>query len=165
MIQQPLTIIGINPGSRYIGIAVFRGSELHDWSIKVIKGNSSHATLKKAKRVITQCLERYAPNAIAIKKLHPSRSSPYLIKLVADITDLARQKGITVSAYSIKDLERFFVGEEKTNKRTLTEAIVSTYPVLYHELNREKHHRNPYHIRMFEAVALGARCFQQLDRR
>jgi Holliday junction resolvasome RuvABC endonuclease subunit len=165
MPTTPHTIIGINPGSRYLGIAIFRGSDLHDWRIKVIKGETSHAILKKAKGLIAQLVERYAPDAIAIKKLHPARSSAYLTKLVTDITDLAQHKGIRVSAFSIKDMEAFFVGDENTNKRTLAEAIASTYPVLYHELNRERHHRNPYHIRMFEAVALGAMGFHQSDTR
>jgi type VI protein secretion system component VasA len=45
----------------------------------------------------------------------------------------------------------------------MAKLVASEYPILYHELEKERSHRNPYYIRMFEAVALGSACLHQLD--
>jgi len=165
MPKKPLTIIGINPGTRYLGIAAFEGPELMDWRIKTLKEKWSKKKMKRVIKIISDFIERYEPTVLAIKRLHPSRSSRNLKKLVEKIKKLARSLRLRVCQYSIKDLESFFNPEEKMNKKRLAEIVTSEYPVLLHELNKEKRNKNAYHTRMFEAVALGAVCFHQLDKR
>jgi len=164
MPRKPLKIIGINPGTRYLGIAVLQGSELRDWRVKVLKGKWSKEKMKKAIEIISEFIECYEPGVLAIKKLHPSRRSRNLVQLAARIKEFSKRKGLKVYQYSIKDVEEFFIEEDKLNKKNLVEAIISEYPALFHELKREKSHKNPYFIRMFEAVALAALCFHHLDK-
>lgn len=164
MLKNPLKIIGINPGTRYLGVAVFEGPELVDWRIKVLKGKWSKEKMKRAMDIISEFNELYEPNILAIKKLHPSRRAENLNRLVVRIKEFSKRKGIKVYQYSIKDLEEFFIKEEKLNKKNLSVVVVSEYPVLIHELEKEKAHKNPYYFRIFEAVALASRCFHELDR-
>jgi Holliday junction resolvasome RuvABC endonuclease subunit len=164
MLKKPLKIIGINPGTRYLGIAVFQGPELMDWRIKVLKGKWSKEKMKRATEIISDFVERYEPGVLAIKKLHPSRRSQNLARFVARIKEFSRRKSLKVYQYSIKDLEQFFIEEDKLNKKNLAEAIVLENPALFHELQKEKAHKNPYFIRVFEAVALASVCFYQLDK-
>ncbi len=164
MLKKPLTVLGINPGSRYLGIAVFQGPLLRDWRVKIIKGKGPKEKMKKIKEIVSSFIELYRPNVLAIKRLHPSRSSQNLKQLVARIRELARRKGLKVYQYSMEDLEVFFSPEERINKKKLAEIITSKYSVLIHELKKEKDNQNPYYIRMFEAVALGSVCFHQLDK-
>ena len=164
MTRRPLKIIGINPGTRYLGIAVLQGSELMDWRIKVLRGKWSKEKMKKALKLISDFIERYEPNILAIKKLHPSRRSSNLARLVAKIKEFSKRKELKVYQYSIKDMEEFFIEEDKLNKKNLAEAIVLENPALFHELQKEKAHKNPYFIRVFEAVALASVCFYQLDK-
>jgi hypothetical protein len=163
MFKNPITIIGINPGTRYLGIAVLKGSELWDWRIKVITGKWSKEKMEKALKIVSYFIDYYDPNVLAIKKLSLCRSSSNLNKLTFRIKDLTERSGLRIYEYSIKDVEAFF-SEEKMNKRKLAEIITSEYPDLFHELNKEKSHKNPYYIRMFEAVALASVCFHQLDK-
>jgi Holliday junction resolvasome RuvABC endonuclease subunit len=155
MNRRPLRIIGINPGTRYLGIAVLDGSGLLDWRIKALEGKWSKEKMKRAIRIISDIIEQYGPNILVIKKLHPSRRSWNLVQLVAKIKEFSKSKCLKVFQYSIKDVEEFFIKEDKLNKKNLAEAIVLANPVLFHELQKEKAHRNPYFVRMFEAVALG----------
>ncbi len=158
-------IIAINPGAKYLGIAVFCGTELREWRIKSFKGKWSNDKTGKMLKIIADLISQYEPGAIALKKLHPSRSSPGLNEVVKKIRGLSENNGLEVYQYSIKDLEIFFSGKERVrNKRQLCEIIASKYPILYHELQREKSHKNVYYIRMFEAVALGAACSYKLDK-
>jgi len=162
MLKEPLRIIGINPGTRYLGLAVFQDRSLFDWRIKLLDGKWSKKKSDKVIDIISEYIGLYDLNTIALKKLHPSRSSKNLRLLVSKIKALAARKKIKVYQYSIKKLEKFFLTDERHNKKTLAEKMVSDYPCLIHELEKEKAHKNPYHLRMFEAVALGAACFHNL---
>jgi len=164
MPKTHLTIIGVNPGARYLGIAVFQGPELMDWRIKVLKGKWSKEKMKRATEIISEFIDRYEPDVLAIKKLHPSRRSRNLAQLVAKIKEFSRRKGLKVFQYSIKDVEEFFIEEDKLNKKNLAEAIVSENPALFHELKKEKAHKNPYYTKVFEAVALALACAQKLGK-
>ncbi|MEM2991372.1 MAG: crossover junction endodeoxyribonuclease RuvC [Halobacteria archaeon] len=156
--------MGISPGTRYMGIAVFSGTELLDWGVKNIEGRWSKEKMKEAGLAISNLIERYQINVLAVKEFHPSRSSANLNQLVKGIRELARRKKLKIHQYSIKELEDFFCPEGRINKEELAELVAKRYPVLFHELNKEKANRNPYYIKMFEATALGSVCFCQLDR-
>jgi hypothetical protein len=164
MLKKSLRIIGINPGTRYLGLAVFHDLNLFDWRIRSLNGKWTKKKIDKVMEAISESVELHDLNTIALKKLHPAHSSRHLKLLVSRIKSLARRKKIKVYQYSIKELEDFFLAEKKHNKKTLAEKIVSDYPFLIRELEKEMAHknRNPYHLRMFEAVALGAACFHKL---
>lgn len=163
MVKKITTIIGINPGTRYLGISVFHGSELMDWRVKVVQGKQSKEKIERAMKIVSGFIEEYRPDALSIKKIHSSKSSINLNKLVTKIKESSKRKRLKVYEYSIKELEEFFLPEGRTNKKKIAEEITSKYPVLSNELNSEKKRKNPYHIRMFEAVSLGSICFYQLD--
>jgi len=126
-----------------------------------LEGKWSKEKIDKVIDVISEYIELYDLNTIALKKLHPSHSSKKLGLLVSKIKSLAQRKKIKVYQYSIKELEDFFLTDERHNKKTLAEKTVSDYPFLVNELEKEKAHKNAYHLRMFEAVALGAACFHK----
>ena len=155
-------ILAINPGTRYLGVVIFEGPELLDWRVKVIKGKWSKEKQQKILVIARTLIERHQPDVLAIKKLHRSRSSGNLNQLVSRIKQDSKRKGIKIYQYSIKELEAFFFGEAKANKNKLAEILTSKYPFLVHEFNKERTNRNSYHIRVFEAVALGAVCSHQL---
>jgi len=162
--KRPLTILGINPGTRYLGIAFFQGPELKDWRIKVVEGRRFKEKLKKTKNILSDFITRYEPNILAIKKLHPSRSSANLNRMVSRLKEFSKRKGLRVYEFSVKDMEKSLSSEKRIkNKRELEEAIVSLYPFLINELTKEKKNKNPYFVRMFEAVALSLVCFNRLD--
>ena len=156
-------ILAINPGTRYLGIAVFEGPELLDWRVKVIKGKWSKEKQQKTLAVARLFIDQYETDVLAIKKLHRSRSSANLNLLVSRIKQVSKRKGLRIHQYSIKDVESFFFPGVKSNKNKLAETITLKYPFLLHEFNKENANKNSYHIRVFEAVALGAVCSQQLE--
>ena len=164
MSKQAPKILGLNPGSKYLALAILRGSDLRYWGIKVLKGTRSKGKVEKTRKILSDLIDRYDLNVLAIKKLHRSRSSKNLNWLTARIREFARRKGLIVHEYSLGDLERCFSPEEKINKKQMAELVASQYPFLYPALEKEKGNRNPYLIRMFEAIALGIRCFDQLDK-
>ncbi|MGA2585651.1 MAG: crossover junction endodeoxyribonuclease RuvC [Candidatus Aminicenantales bacterium] len=154
MTKEPLRIIGINPGTRYLGFAILYGEELMDWGIKVLAGKWKEGKIKKAIGIVSEIIDRYQPNVLAIKKLHPARRTGKLLRVAKKIKDVARRKGLKVCQYSIKEIEKSLIEGGKLNKKNLIEEIVRRYPALSPNLGKEKVQKNLYFIRMFEAVAL-----------
>ena len=156
--------MGINPGTRYLGLAVFQDWNLIDWRIKSLEGKWSKKKIAKTIEAISERIDCYDLNTLAIKRLHPSRASRNLKTLVSKIKELARRKRIRLFEYSIKDLERYFLDEQRGNKKTLAEKMAADYPFLTFDLHRMQARKHIYYLRMFEAVALGAACFHKLNR-
>lgn len=164
MSKKPIKILAINPGTRYMGVAVFEGSELLNWRMKAVKGKWSKKKLEKIIGIISLLIDYSQPDVIVLKRLHPSRTSQNLSQLVDEIAQLARRRHLKLCRYSLHQVESFYYPRGQINKQRLAELVTSNYPVLSCELEKEKKHRNLYYLRMFEAVALGSMCFHQLDR-
>lgn len=156
-------ILGINPGTRYLGLAIFDGSNLLDWRIKTFIGKWTRAKAYRILDIVREQIELYDISAIAIKKLHPARTSRNLKLLVSKIKVIAKRKKIKVRQYSINELERFYLEGEKHNKRNLAEKIVAEYPMLVYELNKEKSKKHSYYMRVIEGVALGMKIKNAFD--
>jgi Holliday junction resolvasome RuvABC endonuclease subunit len=163
MQKKPITILGINPGGKYLSVAVLRGPELRDWRVKVTKGKWSNEKYRKTMAILSEYVDRYRPDALSLKLLNHSRSSVGLDSLVDKIIAFSEKKGLKLCRYGIKELEAFFYAEGRSNKRKMAEMIASQYPVLYSELDQERRNKNPYYLRMIEAVGLAAACFRDLE--
>ncbi|MBW2063341.1 MAG: hypothetical protein JRJ03_00270 [Deltaproteobacteria bacterium] len=164
MTNNPKRILSINPGSRYLGIAVFQDLELIEWGIRSVNGKCQKEKREAAKGIISDLILRYQPNVLALKKLHPSRSSPNLDNLVCELRKLGRKKSLRIFEYPLEKIETSFSGAGKINKRQMAELIIREYPFLSNEFRRENTNLNPYHIRMFEAVALGLVYLHHIDK-
>ncbi|NVN97543.1 hypothetical protein HXX01_04960 [Candidatus Nomurabacteria bacterium] len=157
MHNKPATILGINPGAKYLGLAVLQGSDLREWGVKIIKGKWSKKKMAKIMGIIDEYVINFNSNVVCLKKIDPARSSKELFILVENIKSYCRNSDIKVYEYSIKGLEAFYsTASRLNNKKDLAQAIVMQYPILFHELNQEHSNKNAYHIRMFEAVALAS---------
>jgi len=161
MVHPPLRILAINPHTRYLGFAVFQGGELIDWGVKTFKGRWSKAKLEKIKVAVRFLIDRYGLDTLAIKELHPSRSSEPLAALVRELNKLARKRGLESHSYTLQDLKSGLSDEPRLNKKALAERLAQRYPIIARELAKEQENKNPYFYRMFEAVALGSICHRQ----
>jgi Holliday junction resolvasome RuvABC endonuclease subunit len=162
MAKKILKIIGINPGTRYMGIAVFYGSELRDWQVKNMEGRWSKDKMGKFAMTLSSLIDSHESDILAIKRPHPSRSSPNLNRLVKGIKELSRRKGLRVYEYSMDEIRKYLNPEAGISKRKLVEMVTLKYPLLRYELSKERANMNPYYVRMFEAVALGSLCLNRL---
>ena len=81
MPKESPRILAVNPGSRYIGFAAFRGPELLDWGVRVISAKTPRGRVRVAGQIIREAIERFRPGSLALKRLHPSRTSTSLDRL------------------------------------------------------------------------------------
>lgn len=165
MQEKKIRIFALNPGSRYAGFAVFHGSELTDWGVKISHGRK-HKTEWSArlKELIKEMTERDSLNCFAIKGLHPARRSKYLLNLTNELKTWAVKCGLIVCEYTIGEIEAPLLPPDRLNKRWLMDEVAARYAILYPEFETEKRNKNPYLVRMFEAVALGMKCLNDLEK-
>lgn len=162
MLNHTHNILSMVLGTRYIGVARLKGSDLQDWFVKSLNGKSVKEKITYLIKITTDYLQRFNIDAFAIKKLHPSRSSPTLNKLSESIKSVARNDHLSIIEYPISTIERsLLIG--KTNKKLLIDEVLRIYPVIYHDYEREQNNKSRYLTRMFEAIALGVVCNQTLD--
>jgi len=154
--NKPLqTIITINPGWRYLAIAIFDDLGLREWRLKCLAPSTAGRKLEKVLAIVADFIKRYDPRALVVKRLHPARASANLIRLTKSITANCRQRGMTIFSSSIKDLENSLARGIRISKKDLIDLVAAEHPELAGELRREKRNRHPYFFRLFEAVALG----------
>lgn len=163
MTTGQLKILSINPGSRYLGVAIFDGTELCDWAVRVVKGKDLREKRRFVRELIGEQSRRYGVSVLALKKSHPSRSSYALGHIVSEAKSFAVKQNLTLHEFSIDNVKSILLSAERGNKRLLMEEVAARYPFLFREVQREEKNKNPYLIRMFEAVGMGIVCFNQLD--
>ena len=148
------TILGISPGTRQVGIAVLRGRELRDWGVRGYKDRWSPSKLRRIVVSIEAVVDRWQPDIVAVKTVHPSRSSPRLDQLLEALRQMARDRGILLRTRGIDQIQAYLMVAGRRPKTRLAERVAGRHPILYAELAREKGLRHPYHMPMFEAVAI-----------
>lgn len=163
MLQEPPRILAITPGTRYLGIAAFRGPHLLDWEVKGVAGKTPAEKRIAVRRILLDLIEQYLPDALVLKRLHPSRSSERLNDFVRQIKVLARPRGVKVYQYSLRDLKDALCPGAGANKRRLAEALAAMYPAMTYDLQRETRSGRAYRIRAFEAVGLAVLCWEHIE--
>ncbi len=66
--EHTKTILGIDPGTKEMGIAVLRGRKLLAYGVHTLRnGERPYDVIGQARRVVLEYLERYAPEVVAIE--------------------------------------------------------------------------------------------------
>lgn len=158
-------IISINPHTRYLGIAIFYGADLREWSVKSLSGDNIKRKAKSAKATIEKLIEYFDIDIISIKRVDSIRGSKNLSLIIDVIKRIGRKKNLQIDQYTLSEVKRILLPNEKTNKNKLIEKVITQYPSLDQFAQKEKKNKNIYYTRMFEAVAVGLVSVRSLDRK
>src|SRR3972149_8292048 len=136
MTTGQLKILSINPGSRYLGIAVFDGTELCDWAVRVVKGKDIREKRRFVRGLIVEQSKRYGVSVLVLKKFHPSRSSRVLGQIVSEAKSFAATQNLTLHEFSMGDVESILSSAKRGNKKLLMEEVAARYPFLFREVQQ-----------------------------
>jgi hypothetical protein len=155
MEKENYRILTINPGSKYLGVALFIESELRMWNVYSLSYLDMKKRVAKVSELIRKAQELHGVTTVVIKKTHPSRSSTNLNILIRKIKEIIHQLKLTLHEYTICSIKAILLPGQKGNKNKLMDEIVALYPHLSVLHRKELKNKNKYYIRMFEAVSLG----------
>jgi len=170
--KKPMKILAIKPGSKFLGIAVFKDIELIDWRIKKVKvkGMKPAQVLKKAEMITARFIEDYEPGILAMEKacFPQSRKSELLSKIVSRIVCLGNERGLRVRFFNPTEAKDFICQKKRATKMEAENKISSEYyPWLHwrYKVDSKRHwYEKTYHATLFTAVALGIYCYYRKGR-
>jgi len=149
------TILGIDPGTRFTGIAVLRNRKLVEYQVKTYLGAWSPKKLQAIIIMLAAVIERYGIRDVAVTVPDSLPDSLGFTQLIGSINALCDRKGIRPYYSTLSDLKAKYCGG-KGNNKDLMAAIALKYPELVLEYRKEEKNKEGYYHKVFEAVAAAA---------
>jgi len=151
-------ILAIDPGTKYMGVALLDNGALIDCGVKVIKNRRSpHEILWACRRIILRIIRDFQPDILVFEKTFfaQNRNTALLNVLGDEIRNIGRRKGLQVLSYAPSTMKKAICGNGRASKEEVARVVASKYPELRVFLTQDRKWKERYHQNMFDAVALG----------
>jgi Holliday junction resolvasome RuvABC endonuclease subunit len=171
--MQHKTILGIDPGTREMGLVVLHGQELQYYGVHTLpNGKRHHEALGLAKRIVMGTVAKHRPVVVAIEEpLNLPTKRSHLLNVIADeLRDRAEEVGIQVVALSPEAIRRRLTGNPRATKIDVAEHLVahgfdrlaSLIPKRPKRAALGLRPRDKYWLHMFDALAIAVTAQAQL---
>lgn len=157
---NPSIVIAVAPGTRTLGVAVFKGLELVYYGIKEASKHrlqhTPHSRAREAVRSIEQVIHKYQPDHFVTLSPHPFQCLSDKLPVIAkEIRRSASNLKLRFYEYQKTELRN----QLSPGTRATRQAVAAHLAVLYPELSRHVRGvsvwQRLYYARMFDAVAAG----------
>jgi Holliday junction resolvasome RuvABC endonuclease subunit len=159
------TILGIDPGTKEMGIVVLRGEQLLNYGVHTLRnGHRPYHLIGQARRITAAHIQRWGPNVVAIEApLRLATNRAALLSVIAqELRAQAQSRRLRVVEISPAEIRMALVGNPRATKIEIAEALVSrgfeglrslipkapTRPALWLSA------KDRYWLHMFDALAL-----------
>jgi Holliday junction resolvasome RuvABC endonuclease subunit len=130
--NQP-TILGLDPGTRFMGVVVLREHKLLHYAVRELRnGGRIYDLLGQARRVVFEYIERYSPQIVVIEKPYviDSHRAATLSALVQELHERSKELGLCVQQLSPEQVRRAVVGNPRATKWEVAAALAREFPEL-----------------------------------
>lgn len=159
------TILGLDPGTRFLGAVVLRGHKLIAYAVHQLRnGGNPYETIGQARRTVFKYIEQYAPQVVAIE-------APYMIAtprgavltvLAKEIHERSKEMGMSVVELSPEAIRRIVAGNPRATKVDVAEALTKNeFPDLRRLVPKRPvrpalglRPREKYWLHVFDALAI-----------
>lgn len=160
---SPIRLLAIDPGNRYLGVAIFEDLHLLDWRTKIIeaKGRNAQAAVSRVRQVIRQSIKHYQVTMLVVRPYCPCsrHTSTVVAATVKEIQRFGKRQGLRVSLCDPHRVRQFLCQGRRATKMDVARIIATDrYPFLshiYEDTRATPWFREKYHFQMFSAIALG----------
>jgi RNase H-fold protein (predicted Holliday junction resolvase) len=153
-----MKILAISLGTRDSGIAIISYGQLVHWKMHTFHERWSNEKLTYILGRYDRYITQHRIQHVVIKIPPATHHSKALLSLLKKLSELLQSRGCITACQTKADIKE--IVPEVTNTKTLMEYVVRQYPILLPEQTQELLSRQPYHIKMFEAV-LAAHVYKQ----
>jgi Holliday junction resolvasome RuvABC endonuclease subunit len=147
-------ILGIDPGTRHVGIAVVRDGGLMHWKVKAYHGKWSHEKLHKIIQLFDATIKRDCIKKVVVKIPDVLPASFGFTQVIGSLNVLCERRGIRPRYVTHTEIKKFHCAEDKSTTEHLMAVIVRKHPELAPQYRRERENANAYYHKAFEAIAL-----------
>src|SRR5262245_8180972 len=124
--MQQKTVLGIDPGTKEMGLAVLRGNDLRYFGVRTLRnGTRPHDVIGQARRIVLATIERHQPQVVAIEEPFnlPTKRSHLLNVISDELRGRAAELGLTVVALSPELIRQRVTGNPRATKVDVAEHL------------------------------------------
>ncbi len=151
------TILALDPGLRDLGYAVLHSRRLVASGVRPLRLLPAEKRLREARRLVRGWITAYDPDALVLEATypHPVQGIDAVHRLAASVRALARQRGLSITAYAPQSVRKTLTGHGWACKWEAAVAVSYRFPALRVYLTQDRKWKERYFQNMFDAVALG----------
>jgi Holliday junction resolvasome RuvABC endonuclease subunit len=127
MNSHSATILGLDPGTRFLGAAVLREGKLRAYSVHELK-NEDHPydAIGQARRIVFGYIEQHVPQVVAVEVpyLIATKRAAVLTTLAHELHRRAEDLGLIVVELSPEVVRRVVAGNARATKIEVATALV-----------------------------------------
>jgi Holliday junction resolvasome RuvABC endonuclease subunit len=164
--STPPTILGIDPGTKEMGIAVLCGPQLLAYGVHTLRnGERPYDLIGQARRIVLSYVAEHVPQVVAIEAplMLPTRRAAILSVIAQELRARAKELNLRVVELTPQEVRQRVVGNPKATKIEVAEALVTQGFEELKELIPKRparaalglRPRDKYWLHMFDALALG----------
>jgi Holliday junction resolvasome RuvABC endonuclease subunit len=160
-------VLGIDPGTRLMGVAVVEGDDVLYYGVKELRKMRPAFQLTRATSdVVTELIERYRPGVLAFETSYyiQQTASPLLQYQEREIRRRGKAAGLKVIAYSPLYVRQQLCADAYVTKHMVAKVLVARFP----ELARYRANQTPrserYWLNMFDALAVAVVAAREVMR-
>lgn len=127
--SAPPTILGLDPGTRFLGAAVVCGRELLAYGVHTLRnGERPYEVIGQARNVVLQYIERYGPQMVAIEAPYriATRRAAVLSTIAQELHERSKELGLCVREISPEDVRRAVTGNPRATKYEVAQRLAET---------------------------------------
>ncbi len=162
---HPSTILGLDPGTRYLGAAVLRGKELLAYGVHELKnGARPYDVIGQARHVVLRYIAEHQPQVVAIEAPYriATQRAAVLSTLAQELHERAKELGLEVVELAPEAVRERLTGRGDATKYEVAQRLAETRFLELRPLVPKKPTlpalwltpRERYWLHMFDALAL-----------
>ena len=158
------TILAVDPGTRELGVAVFKNQELIFYHVKTATNRKSPlAALEIIAAYIRNLVKKYYPTVLAVEKMFITQKNSALLVVAAEqIKAVAKEANLPVYEYAPTSIRKRLCRSGRATKREAARILTLKYPELKRYYLRTAKWERDYYANLFDAVAVGVVCTDDL---
>ncbi len=124
MIQR---ILGIDPGTRHMGVVVVEGMKLLSYGVHTLRnGERPHDVIGQAQRIVLGYVARYSPQVVAYEAPLPiaTRRGAILQVIADELRERSRELGLEVRSLSAAQVRQAVAKNPQATKLDVARALV-----------------------------------------
>ena len=158
------TILGIDPGTREMGVVVVRGPKLVSYGVHTLRnGSRPHSVIGQARAIVRSYIDECHPNVVAIEKplMKPTKRAALVSVIAQELRARSNELGLSVTEISPRRVREKLVGDRYATKIDVAQVLVERFPELHSRLPEKPKRsalgyrpRDKYWLHMFDALAV-----------
>lgn len=156
--KQTVRVMGIDPGVRYVGIAVICDEDLLHALPYDVSDESVRRRCARARRLVRTMLEAFEPSLVVVERsFFPRRGPGSALRQVCDAIDQElRRSKIATKWVTPTQVKRATTESGRANKEEVATACARRYPILQAFTHPTRNWKRRVLSNLFDAVALAS---------